>query len=108
MNSLSANIYTLIYSFLDYKDIVRASSSCRNAKIGAEKEVVWRELCLRRWIFCRVSKSMNSWKGVFIRRMRTHEGILRGTPQDYAMVACRGHTDYITSVLVVGDYVISG
>eukprot|EP00358_Blepharisma_japonicum_P005503 CAMPEP_0202941114 /NCGR_PEP_ID=MMETSP1395-20130829/1220_1 /ASSEMBLY_ACC=CAM_ASM_000871 /TAXON_ID=5961 /ORGANISM="Blepharisma japonicum, Strain Stock R1072" /LENGTH=360 /DNA_ID=CAMNT_0049636025 /DNA_START=215 /DNA_END=1293 /DNA_ORIENTATION=- len=34
--------------------------------------------------------------------------MLRGTPQDYAMAPCRGHTDFITSTIIIGDFIASG
>ncbi|CAG9331936.1 unnamed protein product [Blepharisma stoltei] len=108
MNNLSPNVYSVIFSFLDHKDIARASLSCKNAYRGSMMELIWRELCLRKWSFCRISKSLNSWRALFIRRITTDEGMLRGTPQDYAMAPCRGHIGYITSTIILGDFIVSG
>lgn len=107
MDKLPPNLVCEVLSFLAYKEIVQVSGTSKGVYKGSLQERLWRELCLKQWTFCRKGK-YSSWRDCFIGKMKIREGMLRGSSEDYEMVACRRHTDYITTVLLLGEAVVSG
>ena len=101
---MSTEAFEKIYCFLDYKDILRTSQTCRSAYEASLSERVWLEQGLRKYTFFRPKSKL---KSLFKDKVVLKE-TLKGNPSDYMMMPCLGHRDYISCLSVWNEGVITG
>lgn len=108
MNSLSANQFSEVFSYLDYPEVLKFAVLNKRALAGSKREYMWQEKARKLWLFNNLHKYGGSWRELFKHKKAANVGMLRGQASDYHMVPLRGHTSYITGLASEGIFIVSG
>ena len=107
MESLRFDDLSVVCSFLTVKEFIRFGRTCHKAWHACQDRTdwVWRDLALKRWLFCKVTRYAN-WKDLYTRRHHIEAHMQKA--DKFKMIPCRGHQAYITAFLVYGDAIYTG
>ncbi|XP_038627986.1 F-box/WD repeat-containing protein 12 [Tachyglossus aculeatus] len=108
MGSLSLDGLLHVFSFLEAPDLLRAAQVDKFWNAAADSTVLWRKLCLERWVFCNVSHSSFetfTWKEYYLHRSQLEHKMASGRPSsDYISKAIRGFKGEIISMAYLTAY----
>uniref|UniRef100_W5N9K8 Si:ch73-142c19.1 n=1 Tax=Lepisosteus oculatus TaxID=7918 RepID=W5N9K8_LEPOC len=112
LSQLTVDCLICIFSYLDEDDLLRASVVSKFWNEAADTPWLWRQMCLRRWSFCNLSRlpaGMQTWKNYYLRRSKLEEKMEMGRASaDYTCKTLRGHTGAIVDMAyLVGNSSLS-
>ncbi|XP_066272684.1 F-box/WD repeat-containing protein 7-like [Branchiostoma lanceolatum] len=88
-----------IFEYLDGHDLAKVSRVCKNWHDAAQTPLLWKHLCLQRWLFCNLSNMTpgeQAWQEYYIHRHAVDTSMGRGAPKkDYRAKTLRGHQGQI-------------
>ncbi|XP_035658626.1 lissencephaly-1 homolog [Branchiostoma floridae] len=88
-----------IFGYLDGHDLAKVSRVCKNWHDAAQTPLLWKHLCLQRWLFCNLSNMTpgeQAWQEYYIHRHAVDTSMGRGAPKkDYRAKTLRGHKGQI-------------
>jgi hypothetical protein len=59
ISRLSANVVSVVFLFLQPREIGRLSTVCKLFARASNMQYIWQDFCARNWVFTRVK---NNWK----------------------------------------------
>ncbi|XP_028619013.1 F-box/WD repeat-containing protein 12-like isoform X3 [Grammomys surdaster] len=96
-----------VFSFLDARDLLSAAQVNKVWNEVSMTKELWRQLCLRRWPFCKafpVVVGTLSWRQYYFCRSELEFRVESGRPQDFICKAISGHTGMIDELAYVSAH----
>uniref|UniRef100_A0A8C6WAR1 F-box domain-containing protein n=1 Tax=Nannospalax galili TaxID=1026970 RepID=A0A8C6WAR1_NANGA len=75
-----------IFSYLDGFSLLQAAQVNKSWNVVADRESLWRRLCLRKWYFGDITREhlcKQTWKQFFLRRTRQERCMQWARPEDF-------------------------